>query len=52
VPLVLCNDPAHPDCGTPVAEVEGDTLIIETRHHGERHTSSVALGVDNADEEG
>ena len=28
-------------CGTPVAEWQGDSLIIIDRHHGEKHTTVI-----------
>jgi len=29
------------ECGTPVARLDGDTLVVVARHHGERHTTSL-----------
>lgn len=36
--LVRCDE-----CNTPIFEVVGETLVIRTRHHGERHTSIIPL---------
>jgi hypothetical protein len=29
------------ECNTPVAEIQGDLLIIKRRHHGEEHTTVI-----------
>lgn len=42
---LLCRDPEHPRCKTPVAEIEGGELVIVVRHHGERHESRFSLRV-------
>ena len=31
------------DCKTPVAEIKEGVLIIEARHHGERHVTLISL---------
>lgn len=32
-----------PDCKLPVAQIQGDTLIIKARHHGQPHVSVFSL---------
>lgn len=32
-------------CGTPVAEVVGDTVVIQSNHHGEKHTTVIPISV-------
>jgi hypothetical protein len=33
-----CNE-----CNTPVAELAGGSIIIRNRHHGTKHTTSIAI---------
>jgi hypothetical protein len=32
------------ECNTPVAEIAGGSIIIKNRHHGSKHTTSIAIG--------
>lgn len=32
-----------PDCKLPVAQIQGNTLIIKARHHGQPHVSVFSL---------
>ena len=32
------------DCNTPIFQVEGGSLIIKSKHHGERHLTAISLG--------
>lgn len=32
-------------CGVPVAEVVGNTVVICSRHHGEKHTTVIPISV-------
>jgi hypothetical protein len=44
------SKPNHPvscsECRTPVAEIQGDLLIIKTKHHGEWHTTAIKFTGD------
>ena len=31
------------ECGTPVAEVQGETLVIRSKHHGDQHVTVITL---------
>lgn len=31
------------ECNTPVAEVSGGSLVIKSKHHGEKHTTSISI---------
>ena len=31
------------ECSTPIAEIVGGSLVIKSKHHGERHTTSISL---------
>ena len=31
------------ECGTPVAEVQGEALVIRSVHHGDRHVTVLSL---------
>lgn len=31
------------DCGSPVFQIVGNALVMETRHHGERHDVMIPL---------
>lgn len=31
------------ECSTPIAEIMGGSLIIRSKHHGEKHTTSIAI---------
>ena len=31
------------ECGTPVAEVQGNELVIRTQHHGREHITVLSL---------
>ena len=35
---LLCS---HPGCNTPIAERQGNVLLIRSRHHGEKHINVV-----------
>lgn len=30
-------------CGLPYARVQGGCLVVESRHHGEKHTNAISL---------
>ncbi len=30
-------------CSTPIASLQGDKIVIESRHHGERHVTVITL---------
>lgn len=32
-----------PTCGLPYARLSGNVLIIESRHHGEKHTNTITV---------
>lgn len=34
---------AHPGCNTPAAAIIGGVLVIQHRHHGERHMTVINL---------
>ena len=35
------------DCGTTVAERQGDVLVLKIKHHGQTHTTAIYLpGLD------
>ena len=41
---IICED-----CGTPVAERRADgTLVILSRHHGQRHVTVIVAGKEQA----
>jgi len=31
------------ECGTPVAEVQGNNVLIRSKHHGETHVTVLSL---------
>ncbi|MHC4181793.1 MAG: hypothetical protein ACYSR0_00390 [Planctomycetota bacterium] len=31
------------ECNTPVAEIAGGSIIIKNRHHGSKHTTTIAV---------
>lgn len=31
------------ECGTPVAEVQGEALVIRSTHHGDKHVTVLSL---------
>jgi len=35
---ILCTE-----CGTPVAEIIGDVLVIKVKHHGEQHATIIPI---------
>ena len=40
VDVILLN---CPECGLPMAKLVGGALVIQSRHHGEKHTAIVAV---------
>jgi len=37
---LLCNQPR---CRTPVLIIEGDSVLVGTRHHGEHHENRISI---------
>jgi hypothetical protein len=38
---ILCSQPR---CRTPVLIIDGDSVLVGTRHHGEHHENRIGIG--------